>query len=430
MKKIAVSFGLIAVGTASLQAAYTLGSDSMQTSKVWSLSGSLRGFYDDNYNTAPSGTPSKRGSYGFEVSPSISLNVPLDQTDIGVRYTYGLYFYQDRLNLHPSQNPVDQTHQLDLWVNHAFTESWQVSLQDSFVSAQDPGLVNGGTPLRTEGNNINNVGSIKLDTQWTRLLGSEFGYQNTFVDYQAHGFDAGTDTASFSGLLDRDENLIWLDLNWQLTPTFKPLVGYKFGQVNYIGGEQISEGIVNSFSYNRDNRSQYFYIGAQYDPLSNLIISAEAGGQYVDYYHPAPGLSATTQLQPYANLSATYTYLPGSYVQAGFTQTQSATDVSQAAANGQVTESLNTSTGYASINHQFSPKLTASAIGKVQYSTFNEGAFANSTETWYNLGLNLTYSFNNHVSTEIGYNYDNLDSNVSGQKYDRNRVYLGVTATY
>ena len=423
MKKIAVSFGLIAVGTASLQAAYTLGSDSMQTSKVWSLSGSLRGFYDDNYNTAPSGTPSKRGSYGFEVSPSISLNVPLDQTDIGVRYTYGLYFYQDRLNLH--QNPVDQTHQFDLWVNHAFTESWQASIQDSFVSAQDPGLVNGGTPLRTEGNNINNVGSIKLDTQWTRLLGSEFGYQNTFVDYQNHGGTAAF--PSFSGLLDRDENLAWLSLNWQLTPTLKPLVGYKFGLINYTGGEPIAPGNVSD---NRDNRSQYFYVGVQYDPLANLIISVEAGGQYVDYYHPAPGLSATTQLQPYANLSATYTYLPGSYVQAGFTQTQSATDVSAPTASGQVTESLNTSTGYASINHQFSPKLTASAIGKVQYSTFNEGQFANSTETWYTLGLNLTYSFNNHVSTEIGYNYDNLDSNVPGQKYDRNRVYLGVTATY
>jgi hypothetical protein len=425
MKKIAVSVGLVAVGTASLQAAYTVGSDSMQTSKVWSLSGSLRGFYDDNYNTAPSGTPLKRGSYGFEVSPSISLNVPLDQTDIGVRYTYGLYFYQDRLNLHPSQNPVDQTHQLDLWVNHAFTESWQASFQDSFVSAQDPSLVNGGTALRTEGNNINNVGSIKLDTQWTRLLGSEFGYENTFVDYQNHG---GTAAApSFSGLLDRDENLVWLDLNWQLTPTFKPLVGYKFGLVNYTGGEPIAAG---SVSDNRDNRSQYFYVGAQYDPLANLTLSVEAGGQYVDYYNPAPGLSATTQLQPYANLSGTYTYLPGSYVQAGFTQTQSATDVSAPTASGQVTESLNTSTGYASINHQFSPKLTASVIGKVQYSTFNEGQFANSTETWYTLGLNLDYSFNNHISTEIGYNYDNLDSNVPGQKYDRNRVYLGVTATY
>ena len=241
MKKIAVSIGLVAVGTASLQAAYTVGSDSMQTSKVWSLSGSLRGFYDDNYTTA-SGTAAspKRSSYGFEVSPSISLNVPLDQTDIGARYTYGLYFYQDRENLHPSQNPIDQTHQLDLWVNHAFTESWQASLQDSFVSAQDPSLVAGGTALRTEGNNINNVGSIKLDTQWTRLLGSEFGYQNTFVDYQESGFNSGTDTASYNGLLTRDENLVSLDLNWQLTPTLKPLIGYNFGQINYLGGEQIA----------------------------------------------------------------------------------------------------------------------------------------------------------------------------------------------
>src|SRR5271163_1833552 len=110
MKKIAVSVGLVAVGTASLQAAYTLGSDSMQTSKVWSLSGSLRGFYDDNYNTAPPG-PLKRGSYGFEVSPSISLNLPLDQTDIGARYTYGLYYYQDRES--QGQDPIDQTHQFD-----------------------------------------------------------------------------------------------------------------------------------------------------------------------------------------------------------------------------------------------------------------------------------------------------------------------------
>jgi hypothetical protein len=432
MKKIAVSIGLVAVGTASLQAAYTVGSDSMQTSKVWSLSGSLRGFYDDNYTTA-SGTAAspKRSSYGFEVSPSISLNVPLDQTDIGARYTYGLYFYQDRENLHPSQNPIDQTHQLDLWVNHAFTESWQASLQDSFVSAQDPSLVAGGTALRTEGNNINNVGSIKLDTQWTRLLGSEFGYQNTFVDYQESGFNSGTDTASYNGLLTRDENLVSLDLNWQLTPTLKPLTGYNFGQINYLGGEQIAltPSPNGTFSDNRDSRSQYFYVGAQYDPLSNLTLSIEAGGQYVDYYHPAIGLKANSQLQPYANMSGTYTYLPGSYVQAGFTQTQSATDV-VAPLGGQVTESQNTSTGYASINHQFSPMLTGSVIGKVQYGAFNEGQYGGSTETWYTLDLNLAYSFNNHLSTEIGYNYDDLTSNVPGQKYDRNQIYLGVTATY
>ncbi|MGH7954454.1 MAG: outer membrane beta-barrel protein, partial [Gloeomargaritales cyanobacterium] len=352
------------------------------------------------------------------------------QTDIGARYTYGLYYYQDREN--HGGHPIDQTHQFDLWLNHAFTENWQASVQDSFVIAQDPSLVNGGTLLRTEGNNVNNVGSIKLNTQWTRLLGSEFGYQNTFVDYSAHGWNGVS--PSYSGLLDRDENLIWLDVNWQLTPTLKPLVGYKFGQANYTGGEQISNpsGLAynGTFSENKDNRSHYFFVGAQYDPLGNLTLGLQAGVQYVDYYKPAAGLSANSSIEPYADLSATYTYLPGSYVQAGFTQTQSATDVSAPSTSGRITESQNTSTVYGSINHQFTPMLIGSAIGKIQYGTYNGGFYDGDSSTWYTLGLNLTYNFNNHISAEAGYNYDNLDSNVPGQKYARNRVYLGVTATY
>jgi hypothetical protein len=287
--------------------------------------------------------------------------------------------------------------------------------------------------VRVEGNNINNIASIKLDTQWTRLLGSEVGYQNTYVDYSNN---TGTlVNPSYVALLNRVENLVWLDLNWQLTPELKPLVGYKFGLVNYTGSEQISpsggETPTGSYSDNRDNRSQYFYVGAQYNPLDNLIIALQAGIQYIDYYHPAGDLSANSQLAPYADLSATYTYLPGSYAQAGFTQTQSAADIADAnTATGQVTQSENTSTIYGSINHQFTPMLTGSAIGKIQYSTFNQGAFDNQTQIWYSFGLNLSYSFNNHLSAEAGYNYDDLASDETGQSYNRNRVYLGVTATY
>src|ERR1017187_9985148 len=88
MKKLFVSLGLAAAGTASIYAAYA--PDSSDNSKMWSLSGTLRGFYDDNYTT----TPQRHGSTGFEASPSFSLNVPLQQTEIGLRYTYGLYYYQ------------------------------------------------------------------------------------------------------------------------------------------------------------------------------------------------------------------------------------------------------------------------------------------------------------------------------------------------
>ena len=85
----------------------------------------------------------KRDSFGFEVSPSLSLNVPLQQTELGLQYTYGLYYYQDREQL--NGRPIDQTHQLDLWVDHAFTERWQAKVQDTLAVGQEPQLINGGT---------------------------------------------------------------------------------------------------------------------------------------------------------------------------------------------------------------------------------------------------------------------------------------------
>ena len=422
MRKFLICAGLAAAGTTALQAAYAPDLTPMQTTKLWSMSGTLRGFYDDNYNTVPSG-PDKRGSYGFEVSPSFNLNVPLQQTELGLRYTYGLYYYQDREET--TGRPIDQTHQADLWMDHAFTESWKARVQDSFVVGQDPELINGGgTLLRVQGNNIRNNGVITLDSQWTRLLGSELGYQNNFYDYENSGGNAVD--PSLAGLLNRLEHLAWVNLNWQLLPTITPFVGYQYGQINYIGNETIAPGYVSD---NRDNRSHYGYVGVQYNPLDNLTIAAKGGIQYIDYYNPPTGVPTTSQVSPYADLSATYTYLPGSYAQVGFRQSRSATDV-VAPASGTITEDEESSVVYASINHKFTPQLTGNVLGNVQYSTFKGGLYDSQSQTWYSLGLNLAYSFNPHVSAEVGYNFDDLTSEVPGQKYQRNRIYVGVTGTY
>ena len=186
MKKFFVSVGLIAAGTASLQGAYAPDWNSTSAS-MWSVSGTLRGFYDDNYETASAASGAKRGSLGFEFSPQLELNVPLQQTELGMRYIYGLYYYQDREDL--GQNPIDQTHQFDLWVDHAFTERWQARVQDSFVMGQEPELIDPNTsvPTRTEGNNIRNTGTLTLNTTWTRLFSTQLGYQNSFFDYQNSG---------------------------------------------------------------------------------------------------------------------------------------------------------------------------------------------------------------------------------------------------
>src|SRR5271167_1709855 len=113
MKNLFVSAGLLAAGVASVRGADAL--EGGDDSKIWSVSASLKNFYDDNYTTAHSGG---KGSYGAELSPSFNLTLPLQQTDLGFRYIYGLYYYKERASL--GQNPYDQTHQFDFWLDHAF----------------------------------------------------------------------------------------------------------------------------------------------------------------------------------------------------------------------------------------------------------------------------------------------------------------------
>jgi hypothetical protein len=441
MKKFFVSVGLAAASAAGMQMAQA-GVDS----KEWSVSASLRGFYDDNYSTAPN----KVGSYGIEFSPSVSVSVPLQQTEIGLRYTYGLYYYQQRDEI--GVNAFDQSHQLDLWLDHAFNERWHGKVTDTFVVGQEPELLNTGTPTdpnplpyRVNGDNFANTATFALDTDWTRQFSTELSYENNFYDYQnsGHGtndfnppFVATTNAAgaSLAGLLNRVDQSVSLDFEWNIAPETKAFVGYQFEQVNYIADEPVAYSPLLPmnggfyYSKDRDNRSHYIYVGIQHNLLANLAVSARAGGTYTEYYNDPLSSPSTT---PYAEVSATYTYLPGSYAQVGFSHQRNATDViSPNPTDGRITQDQESSVLYASINHHITPKLLATIIGSWQYSTFNEGAFANDSDKTYSVGLNLNYAFTKHFSAEAGYNYDKLDSDIAGRGYERNRVYLGVSAAY
>jgi hypothetical protein len=433
MKKFFVSVGLIAVGTASLQAAYAPDWNS-KSAAIWSISGTLRGFYDDNYQTAPSG-PNKQGSFGFEFSPQFEFNVPLQQTELGMRYVYGLYYYQKREEL--GENPIDQTQQLDLWADHAFTERWRARVEDVFIMGQEPELIDPNTSVarRVNGNNIRNTGTLILNTVWTRLFSTAFTYQNSFFDYDNSGAtvdNLATQGASLAGLLNRIEQLVSLDFQWHVAPETVAFFGGQFGVVNYTGNEPIAinTGTIGPpiyFSDARDDRSYYGYVGVQHNLLANLGLTGKIGAQYTDNYNDPNG---SASLNPYADLSLIYTYLPGSYAQLGFTQTQNATDQVAPDSNGHITLNQESSTVYASINHKLTAKLLGTVIGRWQHSIYNGGFYNNQASDYYNLGVNLSYSFNQHLSADIGYNFDDLVSKVVGNSYTRNRIYLGVSAAY
>lgn len=446
MKKIITSAGVVALGVAGVHAeGYAPGFGSPDQSRPWSVSATLQGFYDDNYNTAPSGSPNKRSSVGFEVLPSASLAYSAGSTDVGMRYTFGMYYYADRNSSAYAAGtaPEDYSHQVDLTINHNFSTRENVVVTDSFVYSSEPALlfpIGAANPyaFRTQFDNYRNVGALTFNSELTKELSLALAYQNTFNHYNQNADNVRVPVFNPSGggslasLLNDMEHLIKLDLRWQLLPDTTGVIGYQFGLVNFTDGGfllpdyAVMPGQANQRASVRDSYNHYVYVGADHTFNPALTASARIGAEYTDSYN-----LGYTAWNPYANLNLQYNFGTASYVQFGFTESVSQTYV--------VAANAATSVVYASLNYRFTPQLTGSLIGQFQDSRYNgtvPGApnYTGLDQQYWLAGLNLSYQFNHYLAANLGYNFDALRS-PSGNvpwlwDYSRNRVYFGITATY
>ena len=132
MNRIIASAGIMAVGAAGVHAANYGDLTPEQKSKPWSVSASLRAFYDDNYATANSHIPEVdpitqlptgrtipvRSSFGFEFKPGASVYyLPTEQTYLGAAFVYSLKWFEARPN-----NNFDHSVELTLKADHRFSE--------------------------------------------------------------------------------------------------------------------------------------------------------------------------------------------------------------------------------------------------------------------------------------------------------------------
>jgi hypothetical protein len=437
MNKFVASVGLAALGVASAQAQVAGLTPTM--TKPWSVSATLRGFYDDNLNGASNPT---QDTFGFEVSPAVGWQFACPQTHVSVGMVYAFKWY-DHIPANQSQ-PYDQTYALNLALEHAFSERQQLVVGDSFVIGQEPDFLRADNSMATfqriPGSNIRNYGSIAFKEQFTRLFGIEVGYNNAFYDYADTGGDATS--PSSSGLLNRLEHTIHLDTRWVLQPETVGVFGYQFRWVDYTATGPNSEigftadttdfpdNIVHS--PNRNYREHYAYVGVDHTFRPDLVASARVGAQFLDFYNDPTGTG--NGWGPYGMLNITWLYAPDSRFVLGVSHDINSTDIGGApsisTANNTFTTSQETTVVFASVNHRITAKLRGSLIGQFQNTTFVGGEVNSESEQFYLLGLNLNYQFTQHLSGEIGYNYDKLESQIPGRSFDRNRVYIGVTAGY
>jgi hypothetical protein len=436
MKKLVASVGLVALGASSLQALDTgMVSD---TGRFWSVSAALRGFYDDNINTIPSNTALPNGysreSIGFEVSPAVFLNFPLEQTTIGLSYVYDFKYYENR-PVNQTEN-YDMTHLFNGVVNHAFSERYQISVKDSFAIGQEPDMLRAGNTYNTfqriPGDNLRNYGAATFSAQITPIFGAEVGYGNTLFNYSANEWfwaDTGEIAASTAGLLNTMDQTIHLDGRVQILPQTIGVLGYQFRMLDYTANQPIAGNLFTGpivMSDIRNVHAHYVYVGADHNFRPDLTGSFRAGASYNDYYNNTD----QNNWAPYALVSLRYTYNPGSYVEAGFTYDFTSGNVFSIEPNGDSTMGAYAASLYGSLHHQITGKLSGSLLLQYQNDLYYGGTFNNDCQEYFLVYVGLEYQITRYFSAHVGYDYDNVWGDIQNQNYDRNRVYVGVTASY
>jgi hypothetical protein len=427
MKKAIASAGLVVLGAAGLQAQQYAPAPQLtrtETSKPWSVAASLRGFYDDNYVNQTKGNEEE--SFGFEVSPSVGLNWTLPQTYIGLSYVYSLRYFDDR-----DDNRADHSHQANVKLSHVFTERYKLDLSDSFVISREPEVIAGtGTPLRSKGDYLRNNATGSFTAGITDSLSAVLGYSHTLVDFDQEG------PRSLSALLDRQEHQPSINLRYQIVPSTVGVIGYQYTDTEYDNNNILTHPPFSAFvvpSDIRNSHSHAFFLGADHTFNPQLNVSLRGGVQYTEYDNNElnnlfPGAD-DDNWSPYVDANGSWTYMADSYVQLGVRHSRQATDIAFTPGSTAPTLDQEATTVYTSINHKILPNFTASLLAQYQRAEFEGGGVDSDVENFLLAGLNFTYQINQFLAAETGYNFDRLDSDI-GRSFTRNRVYVGIRASY
>lgn len=464
MKKIIASVGAVALGLAGAQGVFAQAQlESSEKSLPWlSASLSVRGFYDDNITSSWKGTlptgveVDPKDSFGFQIVPSVGLKYQDDKTLASIRYEYGYTYYGDR-----SSPKDDQSHLVDAVFNHQFSDNVRLELSDSFAVAQEPELLSdfAGQQFmtRAEGNNIRNFAEILLGVKYYEDMGFEVGYRNAYWDFE---------NDNYAFVLNRMEHTPHIDLYYDLDDVNRFFVGYQMNYADYDGsgtrelygknGNKLYDVTGARATYGSDlydRLSHSGYLGYRLTLDKGIDWTTRLGVQYTSfqnvkdysdksYWFESPAGSGILvpggkldldedAVNPFVESIFRWEYHENGTAQLGVRHEIGASQ--WGAMEAEVT------TVFASVRHQIMPRLEGAISGVYQHSSYGEApSYASSGDThddYFSIGPSLSYritGFDCPVGTfvDLSYSYDNLTSNIDYRDYDRNRVTLGLRATY
>jgi hypothetical protein len=429
MKRVVASAGAFAMGMAGLHGANLSGLSPQETAKWWLLSASLNTFYDDN--TLNQAGSIAEGSFGFQFSPRITANLPFQRSLVSAYYQATLDYYEARPN-----NNLDQVHEFNAQANHKFSERAEIDFEESFVYFDSPQIQASGSAqnpptLRSDASGYRNSLTLSYWRRFTPVAGLFVAYYNTIRDYIEDG------PASFSASLDSVAHRFRFDGRWYASPQTMYFSGYTLGIEDYTSSDPLGQRIVrigtrdvlvNVIAEEKNTRSHTFYLGARHEFNRKLQGEGSLGVDLSEYYNNFP--DSRLNVTPFAEISGTYGYQPGSNLKLGLNVFRTPTDFGYDAASGELTLDQLTMALTATMTHRITSRITGVFSGRYQHSVYNGGSLDGEADDYLTFQIGADYKIRENLFGSLNYSFNNLSSSRPGLEYSRNRISIGIRAVY
>jgi predicted porin len=333
------------------------------------------------------------GSTLYQFAPSVAYNASItDQTFLSLSYQLSVDQFTDR----PGEKTLD-SHTVTARLAHAFSQSTTLDFVENYMVARNPESVLNGLPLNTDQSFQRNELDANYTTSVTAKTGVEVKARTIYYKYR---------NAALGRSIDRIENLYGVAGNYAVLPETKLVAELRHQDVYYRKLGEI-----------KNKRSDYLMAGADYAVAKKLTTSMRAG---VEWRHRSAERSATA---PYAEVSAKFDYLEGSYITAGYMRT-----LEESSDTARFTDTR-VNRIFANVQHRLTPLIAVSGSLTCEPSQL-EGrrGQANVDENTVRVGVAASYLPTKNWTLSLSYDNDRVDSDEPSRNLRRERV--GTNARY
>jgi hypothetical protein len=344
-------------------------------------------------------------SWVWSFDPKISLNIPVtEQTKLTGWYQLNYKNYEDR------GDNADETllnHTIVAKVMHLFTPNVKLVLSEQFSSIDSPESTEFFNFKADQSYNLNDF-NIILEQAIFEKSKLNFFYNNRDYDYKKKNL-ARTN--------NRNEHNFHISYFYKYQPELALFFQYRLNDTNYEMKKEISSG---GESVNKNNESNYFIVGSEWQANTNTKVTSEFGIQNRNNREQKDEDSL------YAKINIRHNYAQNSFIESTFKHEKRDSN-SPTIYTDELVSSLNVKTV-----HNISDALIASAGFTFEDSTEEarqKGVRDRESESTRG-GLALIWRPVILWEFNVNYDYDLTTFNKAFEESDERRHRFGITANH